>query len=95
VHTCSGASQWTELHTLLPASVYELRVVAVNAIGKSAPSKTVVVETDEEVPEGTPMDVMGVENGSQALIITWKVGRNNDFTLRNKSLLFFETPFFH
>ena len=34
VHSCSGASHWTELHTLQPASAYDLRVVAVNAIGR-------------------------------------------------------------
>ncbi len=73
MHTCSGASHWTELHTLLPASVYELRVVAINAIGKSPPSTAVVIETEEELPEGPPMNVNGEANGSQGITVYWKV----------------------
>ena len=40
----------------------------------SGPSKSVVVDTKEEMPEGPPLEVTGAANGSQALAITWKVG---------------------
>ena len=40
----------------------------------SGPSKAVVVDTKEEMPEGPPLEVTGAANGSQALTITWKVG---------------------
>ncbi len=72
-HSCSGASSWTELHTLSPASAYHLRAVAVNAVGESAPTPPVVVRTREEVPEGPPLNVGGRENGSRAIKVTWAV----------------------
>ncbi len=77
-HTCSGASTWTELHTLLPASAYDLRVVAVNSVGESAPSAPpAVVRTAEEVPEGPPTEVAGRANGSQAIVVAWRVRRGD------------------
>ena len=42
MHSCSGASHWTELHPLQPASAYDLRVVAVNAIGREGARKFIV-----------------------------------------------------
>ena len=44
---------------------------------RSRPSKSVVVGTKEEMPEGPPLEVTGEANGSQALTVTWKVGGGN------------------
>ncbi len=96
-HTCSGASSWTEVHTLLPASTYHLTLVAVNSVGESAPTTPpLVVHTAEEVPEGPPTHVRGMEQGSQTIVVTWQVRQtvptfptssSEDFapTLRSKS----------
>ena len=73
-HSCSGAAQWTELHTLQPASLYHIRLFAVNAIGNSGfTHPPLVVATSEEVPEGPPLEVRGHEDGPRALVIQWKV----------------------
>jgi hypothetical protein len=75
-HSSHGNSSWTELHTLSPATQYILRVVAVNSVGTSHPSRTIDLTTKEEVPEGPPTDVEATPTSSQSLIITWKVGVN-------------------
>lgn len=73
-HTCSGSSHWTELHTLQPATVYHIRLVAVNKVGESEPTKRpLVLLTEEEAPGGPPRDISGRDDGSQALIVNWKV----------------------
>jgi len=72
-HLTRGDSNWSELHTLSPASHYNLRVVAVNLVGTSHPSRVIEVATKEEVPEGPPLDVEALANTSQSLIISWKV----------------------
>ncbi|TRY70745.1 hypothetical protein TCAL_04830 [Tigriopus californicus] len=71
-HTCSGLSDWTELHTLKPASLYHLRLIGINAIGRSNPTPPIVISTKEEAPEGPPNNVAGQANGSQALFVTWE-----------------------
>ena len=72
-HTCAGSANWTEVHSLQPAALYHLRLLAVNAIGRSTPTAPVAVNTREEAPGGAPVDVMGFANGSQAIVVNWKV----------------------
>lgn len=72
-YSARGDNSWTELHTLSPASQYNIRVVAINAVGISHPSRVIEVTTKEEVPEGPPLDVEAIANTSQSLVITWKV----------------------
>jgi hypothetical protein len=50
-----------------------LRLVAVNEVGASHPSRVVDVTTKEEIPEGPPTDVTAAPVSSQSLVITWKV----------------------
>ena len=73
-HSCPGDSNWTELHTLFPASQYTLRLVAINSVGTSHPSRSIDVYTKEEIPEGPPTDVEASASSSQMLVINWKVG---------------------
>ncbi|KAM7293094.1 hypothetical protein ISCGN_026224 [Ixodes scapularis] len=59
----------TNLH---PVSTYEIRVVAENAFGASAPSNVTVVTTKEEAPSGPPVSVSLYTTGSQSLKVTWR-----------------------
>ena len=72
-HSAPGNSSWVEILTLAPATGYNLRLVAVNAVGSSHPSRTVDLTTKEEVPEGPPTEVEASPSSSQSLVITWKV----------------------
>ena len=72
-HTCSGSAFWTELHTLQPATLYHMRLIAVNRVGDSEPTKEpIVLMTEEESPEGSPQEIRGREDGSQAIVVRWK-----------------------
>ena len=92
-HSAPGSSNWTEILTLAPATNYNLRLVAINTVGTSHPSRTIDLTTKEEVPEGPPTDVEASPASSQSLVITWKVrqrGRGNInlvFVITNLSVL--------
>lgn len=60
------------LSKLHPVSTYEVRVVAENAFGTSAPSNVTVVTTKEEAPSGPPTSVSLYTTGSQSLKVTWR-----------------------
>ena len=65
---------WAELQHLMPFSSYELRMYAVNKIGSSdVTAPILMMQTEEEAPEGPPTSIKAVANGSQSLIIKWKV----------------------
>ena len=73
-HSAPGNSSWADILTLAPATGYNLRLVAMNSVGSSHPSRTVDLTTKEEVPEGPPTEVEASPSSSQSLVITWKVG---------------------
>jgi hypothetical protein len=58
------------------------RLVAINSVGTSHPSRTIDLTTKEEMPEGPPTDVEATAASSQSLVITWKVGVNYTNILR-------------
>ncbi|CAN7938942.1 unnamed protein product, partial [Ixodes hexagonus] len=60
------------LTDLQPVSTYEIRVVAENGFGTSAPSNVTVVQTREEAPSGPPVSVTLYTTGSQSLKVTWR-----------------------
>lgn len=60
------------LVNLQPVVTYEIRVVAENAFGTSAPSNVTVVTTKEEAPSGPPTSVSLYTTGSQSLKVTWR-----------------------
>ena len=63
-----------EIQTLMPFSNYDIRIYAENKIGISGPTTPIIrIQTKEEAPEGPPTSVVAVSNGSQSLVITWKV----------------------
>ncbi|KAK8756136.1 hypothetical protein V5799_001156 [Amblyomma americanum] len=68
----SPSSTSATLTNLQPVSTYEIRVVAENAFGTSAPSNITVVTTKEEAPSGPPTSVSLYTTGSQSLKVTWR-----------------------
>ncbi|KAH8272141.1 hypothetical protein KR018_002177, partial [Drosophila ironensis] len=60
------------LGSLKPAQAYHVRIYAENTLGISAPSDTLSVVTDSEVPSGSPRDVTTDALGPQQLLITWR-----------------------
>ena len=68
-----GFGPRSEIHTLVPATTYNLRLVAINSVGTSHPSRNIDLTTKEEVPEGPPTDIEASPMSSQSLVIRWKV----------------------
>ena len=58
--------------SLRPATAYHFRVVAQNAIGQSGPSDTVTIETAEEAPSGSPLDIRVSAVDQHTLSVNWK-----------------------
>ncbi|CAN7939532.1 unnamed protein product [Ixodes hexagonus] len=67
-----GGETTATLTNLLPVSMYEVRVVAENAFGTSAPGNVTVITTKEEAPSGPPTSVSLYTTGSQSLKVTWR-----------------------
>ncbi|XP_049522395.1 Down syndrome cell adhesion molecule-like protein Dscam2 [Dermacentor silvarum] len=57
---------------LRPATKYEFRIRAGNALGLSDHSDPLVVTTDQEAPSGTPQEIQVTPTGSRSLHVTWK-----------------------
>eukprot|EP00106_Octopus_bimaculoides_P001607 XP_014769049.1 PREDICTED: Down syndrome cell adhesion molecule homolog [Octopus bimaculoides] len=57
---------------LHPSYKYQIRALAINAIGIGSPSTVITVSTDEEVPSGPPTDVRVQASGSTSLKVTWR-----------------------
>ncbi|XP_076361709.1 cell adhesion molecule Dscam1-like isoform X3 [Tachypleus tridentatus] len=57
---------------LIPATVYNLRIFAENAIGRSNYSAVYKVETEEEAPGGPPLEVQAVATGPNSIKVSWK-----------------------
>lgn len=70
--TVAGTETTTVLSNLHPATVYELYLVAENAIGRSGLGQKVIFQTEEEIPEGPPSMVRAESTSSQSLRISWE-----------------------
>ncbi|KAI1289730.1 Down syndrome cell adhesion molecule -like protein [Halotydeus destructor] len=75
--TVSGSVTALHLRNLTPITEYQLRVFAINDIGKSEPSETVTFKTDEEAPGGPPLHVKAMALSSKSLRITWQPPTRN------------------
>ncbi|XP_049947468.1 Down syndrome cell adhesion molecule-like protein Dscam2 [Schistocerca serialis cubense] len=67
-----GLQQVASLSDLMPAHVYNIRVLAVNDVGASNYSNILTVTTKEEVPEAPPRDVRVKMKDSETLLVSWK-----------------------
>ena len=56
---------------LLPATSYHVHVLAANALGQSQPSVGLVVTTDEEAPEGPPVQLGASSVTSRGFTLSW------------------------
>ncbi|XP_060519429.1 cell adhesion molecule Dscam2 isoform X3 [Cylas formicarius] len=70
--TVPGSETTASLPNLRPAQVYHLRILAENRLGLSEPSQTVQVNTLEEVPSGSPVDIRAEAKTSTELVVTWE-----------------------
>ena len=68
-----GSVRWCEVPDLQPATVYNIKMFAENELGQGRDSEGVTVSTLEETPGGPPTEVSVRVNGSQSLIVSWKV----------------------
>ncbi|XP_022241420.1 Down syndrome cell adhesion molecule-like protein 1 homolog [Limulus polyphemus] len=57
---------------LVPATFYNLRIFAENAIGKSNYSAIYKIETEEEAPGGPPLEVQATATGPNSIKVSWK-----------------------
>jgi hypothetical protein len=56
---------------LLPATMYQLRVLAENELGEGEPSEPVMLRTEGETPTGEPQGVAVTATASDSLRVTW------------------------
>lgn len=70
-HAPGNSTRYT-LNNLHPATRYDIRVRAENALGQSEPSQVVQIVTDEEKPSGVPQDVSLTSPTSTTINLTWK-----------------------
>lgn len=61
------------ISSLQPATVYTIRILAVNSIDQSAFTEAIVVKTQEEEPSEAPKDVRVEAVGPGELFLTWSV----------------------
>ncbi|KAH9405213.1 hypothetical protein TYRP_001055, partial [Tyrophagus putrescentiae] len=57
---------------LTPGTAYVIRVIAVNHFGRGPPSAQVRLITQEEAPDGAPIDITAEPLGTSSLRIRWK-----------------------
>lgn len=58
---------------LQPATVYTIRMLAVNSIDQSAFTESIKVKTQEEEPSEAPKDVRVEAVGAGELFLTWSI----------------------
>ncbi|KAG8200003.1 hypothetical protein JTE90_006241 [Oedothorax gibbosus] len=73
----SGSEISAVVRGLIPATSYQFRILAENALGMSEHSEVTTVVTDEEVPGAPPLDVSVQPTGSQSLKVTWRAPRKD------------------
>ncbi|GFY73864.1 down syndrome cell adhesion molecule-like protein Dscam2 [Trichonephila inaurata madagascariensis] len=67
----SGSQTDTTLRGLKPRTLYNIHVLAENAIGRSTRSKILTVTTDDEVPRTPPLQVRVAPTSSNSLRVSW------------------------
>ena len=73
--TVSGIESSALIRNLKPVSSYEVRVFAINSLGKSEGSQVIKLVTDEEAPGGPPLNVKAVAISSKSIRVSWKPPR--------------------
>lgn len=67
-----GSQNTATLQNLRPSNSYHVRILAENRLGLSEPSLVVLVDTLEEVPNGSPMDIRAEARSSTEIVVTWE-----------------------
>lgn len=67
----TGSENHCILKGLKPVTQYQVRVYALNALGKSDSSEQVVFKTDEELPSGPPLNLKGIALSSSSIKLSW------------------------
>ncbi|CAG2102033.1 unnamed protein product [Medioppia subpectinata] len=62
---------------LRPVTVYQIRVFAINGLGKSESSQVIVLKTIEETPGGPPLHIKAVPLSSKSIKVSWKPPRKD------------------
>ncbi|CAB0012991.1 unnamed protein product, partial [Nesidiocoris tenuis] len=70
--TVTGSTFSARLGTLLPATEYELHVIAVNKVGIGPPSSPIKFKTQQEAPASAPNDVTIEATEPETLLVRWK-----------------------
>ncbi|OQR70819.1 Down syndrome cell adhesion molecule-like [Tropilaelaps mercedesae] len=70
-----GSETEAELISLLPATMYVVRVLAINQIGLSEPGSDTHIKTHSEAPEGPPLNVRLEPVGPHSVRVSWKPPR--------------------
>ncbi|GBN27907.1 Down syndrome cell adhesion molecule [Araneus ventricosus] len=68
----SSADTAATLRGLTPITMYYIRIIAENSLGKSKPSKVLEVKTEEEAPSASPREVHVHSSGAQSMKVMWK-----------------------
>ncbi|XP_065220187.1 cell adhesion molecule Dscam2-like isoform X2 [Planococcus citri] len=75
--TVTSSSLSARLISLTPSTKYAIKVMAINELGSSDPSKTITVYTLEEAPSGPPLNVE-VNVNENSLIVQWQPPLDED-----------------
>ncbi|CAG2162134.1 unnamed protein product [Oppiella nova] len=62
---------------LRPVTTYQIRVFAINGLGKSESSQVIVLKTIEETPGGPPLHIKAVPLSSKSIKVSWKPPRKD------------------
>ncbi|XP_074602199.1 cell adhesion molecule Dscam1-like isoform X2 [Brevipalpus obovatus] len=71
-----GSTSHTVVTDLIPLTTYDFRVFAINALGKSEPSKVISITTDEEAPSSPPILSRVDALSSTSMQIRWKAPKH-------------------
>ncbi|XP_054712910.1 cell adhesion molecule DSCAM-like [Uloborus diversus] len=71
-----GSERTATVPSLSPITVYSIRIITENALGRSRPSEVINVTTLEEAPSGVPRDVAAHSTGAHSIKVSWKVWLN-------------------
>ncbi|XP_068213179.1 cell adhesion molecule Dscam2-like isoform X2 [Palaemon carinicauda] len=66
-----GSGTSVVLKDLLPAKVYQVRVVAVNSVGDSPPSEPLTLRTQGEAPSAPPLNVKAIGISPKEVQLSW------------------------
>ncbi|XP_076065783.1 cell adhesion molecule Dscam2-like isoform X4 [Oratosquilla oratoria] len=70
-----GDASAAVLSDLLPAKLYQIRVIAVNSVGPSRPSEALTIQTEGEPPEAAPVSLRAVGVSPRAVKLSWGAPR--------------------